>query len=83
MHYAYRTAGVCSSRIDFDIEDGVLHNVVFTGGCPGNLLAIPKLIEGQDASLIADILAGNPCGGRSTSCADQLSIAIRQALAQA
>jgi uncharacterized protein (TIGR03905 family) len=60
--------------------EGRLHNVKFTGGCPGNLLAIGKLVEGADAKKIAALLRGNDCGGRGTSCADQLSIAIEEAL---
>ena len=82
-HYEYSTKGVCAKLIQFDIEDGKLHDVVFFGGCPGNLQAIPKLIEGADADKIARILRGNQCGGRGTSCADQLAIAIEEALGKA
>ncbi len=71
---------VCASGIDFDLEDGKLHNVHFTGGCNGNLQAIGKLLEGQDAARAAEILRGNDCRGRGTSCADQLAIAIEAAL---
>jgi uncharacterized protein (TIGR03905 family) len=63
-------------QIDFDIEDGKLHNVVFTGGCNGNLKAIGRLVEGKDAREISEILRGNQCGFRGTSCADQFSKAI-------
>ena len=80
MQYTYRTRGTCSSAITFDIEDGILHNVVFPGGCNGNLRAIGKLVEGKDAREIASILRGNTCGPRSTSCADQLAQAIEEAL---
>ncbi len=83
MHVCYRTQGVCSQAIEFDIEDdNRLANVRFTGGCNGNLKAIGKLVEGCPADEIAQKLAGNRCGGKATSCADQLSIAIRRALAQ-
>jgi len=76
-HVHYLTQGVCSREIDFDLaEDGTLHGVRFTGGCSGNLLAIAKLSEGKDARGIASLLAGNRCGGKPTSCADQLSQAI-------
>ena len=79
--YSFNPQRVCSKRIDFALDDeGRLHDVKFMGGCPGNLPAIGKLVEGKDAKEIADILRGNPCGGRGTSCADQLSIAIDQAL---
>lgn len=75
--FSYATKGVCSRKITFDIVDGKLHNVQFEGGCPGNLLAIGKLVEGKDALEIAELLAGNDCRGRGTSCADQLSQAIQ------
>lgn len=75
--FTYATNGVCSRKITFDIVDGKLHNVQFEGGCPGNLLAIGKLVEGKDALEIAELLAGNDCRGRGTSCADQLSQAIK------
>lgn len=75
--FTYATKGVCSRKITFDIVDGKLHNVQFEGGCPGNLMAIGKLVEGKDALEIAELLAGNDCRGRGTSCADQLSQAIK------
>ena len=79
--YSFTPQRVCAKRIDFALDaEGRLHDVKFTGGCPGNLLAIRKLVEGKDAKEIADILRGNDCGGRGTSCADQLSIAIDAAL---
>ena len=80
--YAYTPSGVCSRRITFSIEDGKLKNVRFMGGCPGNLAAIGKLVEGQDAEQISALLKGNDCGGRGTSCADQLSRAVEAALAK-
>ncbi|MBR6403345.1 MAG: TIGR03905 family TSCPD domain-containing protein [Eubacterium sp.] len=75
-HVSYTPQGVCAVKIDFDIEDGLLHNVQFTNGCNGNLKAIGKLVEGKPASEIADILRGNDCGMRGTSCADQFAKAI-------
>lgn len=82
MHYTFSPRGVCSTKIDFDIEDNVVSNVKFTGGCNGNLKAIGLLVEGKDASEIADLLEGNDCNGRGTSCADQFSKALKQALSQ-
>ena len=80
--YTFNPQRVCSKRIDFALdEQNRLHDVKFLGGCPGNLPAIGRLVEGKDAKEIADILRGNDCGGRGTSCADQLSIAIDEALA--
>ena len=58
------------------------HNVSFVGGCDGNLKAIGKLVEGADAKEIASLLRGNDCGGRGTSCADQLARAVEEALAE-
>lgn len=79
--FSFNPQRVCSKRIDFSLDaEGRLHDVKFLGGCPGNLLAIGKLVEGKDAAEIANILRGNDCGGRGTSCADQLSIAIDAAL---
>ncbi len=82
-HYDYATRGTCSRTIGFDIEDGKLHNVKFVGGCNGNLKAIGLLLEGADAEQSARTLQGNLCGNRPTSCADQLSRAIDEALASA
>ena len=78
--FEYAPQGVCSRKINFDIVDGKLHNVRFTGGCPGNLAAISKLVEGKDALEIAALLEGNQCGMRGTSCADQLAKAIKSFL---
>jgi uncharacterized protein (TIGR03905 family) len=81
MKYTYKTKGTCSSTISFDLTDGIISDVSFTGGCNGNLKAISKLVEGKNAEEIMNILRGNTCGPRSTSCADQLSRAIEEALA--
>ena len=81
--YQFKTQGTCSRFIDFEIEGGKLHNVSFYGGCDGNLKAIGTLVEGKDAAEIAALLKGNDCGGRGTSCADQLSQAIEGALEHA
>lgn len=63
-------------QLDFDLDEGKLHNVSFIGGCNGNLKAIGRLVEGRDAREIADILRGNDCKMRGTSCADQFAKAI-------
>jgi len=75
-HVSFNPKGVCSIKIDFDVEDGKLYNVQFLGGCNGNLKAIGRLVEGKDAKEVADILRGNTCGMKPTSCADQLARAI-------
>ena len=81
-HYTYFPKGVCSRQIDYDLEDGKIHNLVFIGGCNGNLKAIGRLLEGADARQAADTLRGNDCGGRGTSCADQLARALDEALGE-
>ena len=78
MDYSYNTNGTCSRKIFFSIEDGKLHNVSFVGGCNGNLKAISKLVEGMDCKKVVEILEGNTCGVRPTSCADQLAKAIKE-----
>ena len=78
MDYSYNTTGTCSKRITFSIEDGKLHNVSFLGGCPGNLKAISKLVEGMEAKKVIEILEGNKCGNKPTSCADQLAKALKE-----
>ena len=75
-HVTFTPSGVCSRQIDFDIDDGKIRNLAFIGGCNGNLKAIGRLVEGKDASEVADILRGNLCQARGTSCADQLAKAI-------
>ena len=79
--HSYYPRGVCSQQIFFELdEQNRLHNVRFIGGCDGNLKAIGKLVEGQEANSIATLLKGNDCGGRGTSCADQLAQALEQAV---
>ena len=81
MHIDYQTRGVCSSWIHFDLdEQQCIRGLHFDGGCDGNLKAVSKLVEGQPASRIAEILEGNTCGPRRTSCADQLSKALKEAI---
>ena len=82
MQYHYKTNNVCSSEITFELEDNKLHNVVFTGGCNGNLKAIGKLVEGMDADQVIALLKGNTCGPNFTSCADQLTKAVEAAKAE-
>lgn len=82
MHYTYKTKGTCAQQIDFDIEGNTITNVEFMAGCNGNLKAIAKLVEGETVEYIEEKLKGNTCGFKSTSCADQLAIAVREALNQ-
>ena len=75
----YKTKGVCSKEINFDLVDGKVHNVSFVGGCNGNLKGICSLIEGQDANEVIKRLEGIQCGFKSTSCPDQLAQALKEA----
>ena len=76
MRYTHHNKGTCSMAVAFDINDGVVTNVEFMGGCNGNLKAIGKLVDGMTAEDIAAKLIGNTCGMRKTSCADQLAKAV-------
>lgn len=76
MHYEYKTENTCSTLIEMDINDGIVTNLHFVGGCNGNLKAIPILVEGMTADEIAAKLTGLTCGRRPTSCGDQLSKAV-------
>ena len=79
MVYTYKTLGTCSKQITFEIdEEGKVHNVKYLGGCDGNLKAIGKLVEGMDAKKVIEILEGNTCGYKKTSCADQLAKALKE-----
>ena len=73
----FKTSGVCARSIDLETEDGLIVDVKFHGGCDGNLKAISTLVKGRPIDEVADILEGNICGRRDTSCADQLSQALR------
>lgn len=79
MEYVYKTTGTCAQQIKFDIEGDIITNVSFLGGCNGNLKAISKLIEGKSVDYIEEMLLGNECGMRGTSCADQLAKGVRKA----
>lgn len=80
MKYQYRTEGTCSQAIEFEIEDGILKNVQFYGGCDGNTHGVARLVEGMKAEEVAERLGGIRCGFKPTSCPDQLSRAIKAAL---
>ena len=79
MEYVYNTKGTCAVQIRFNIEDDVITNIKFIGGCPGNTNALSKLLDGKTVSYIEEMLLGNQCGARGTSCADQLAKGVRQA----
>ena len=80
MKYEYKTQGTCSRNISFDLEDGVVTNISFFGGCNGNLKGIAALAEGEKAEEVIKVLSGIRCGFKSTSCPDQLAKALSEAL---
>ena len=82
MAYQYRTKGVCSRNVSFDIVDGKVTAVRFDGGCAGNTKGVAGLIEGMDANEAIRRLEGIQCGFKGTSCPDQLAKAIKQALSE-
>lgn len=79
MRYSYKTRGVCAREIDFNLDGDVVSDISFLGGCNGNLKAISKLCDGMTVEQIEKKLKGNTCGPRSTSCADQFALAVREA----
>ncbi len=81
MRYEYMPEYICASQINFDLEGNVVRNVQFIDGCDGNLKAISKLVEGMTVEKLEEILAGNTCETRPTSCADQLVQAVKAAYA--
>lgn len=80
MTYVYKTKGTCSSKIEVELDGNVVKNVVFTGGCNGNLQAIPKLVQGMTVEEVEAKISGISCNGKGTSCGDQLAKACRAAL---
>lgn len=75
----YITRGVCSRKIDYEIEDGIVKSVNFTGGCNGNLSGISKLVVGMPVEQVIKLLSGTTCGMKKTSCPDQLANALKEA----
>jgi len=78
----YITSGVCATEIEFEIKDGTVHNVVFTGGCDGNLSGIAKLVEGMPVMDVIERLDGTVCQKHESSCPAQLARALKRALQQ-
>ena len=82
MQFRYQTRGTCSRGITFEIEDGVVRNVRFEGGCDGNTKGVARLVEGMTPDEVVEKLAGIRCGFKSTSCPDQLARAVAAAAQQ-
>ena len=79
MSYLYKTKGTCSTQIEVDLDGNIIKNVRFTGGCDGNLKAIPRLVEGMTVEEVEKRISGIHCGMKDTSCGDQLAKALRAA----
>ncbi len=79
MSYLYKTKGTCSTMIEVELEGNIVKNVKFTGGCNGNLQAIPRLVQGLTVEQVEQKISGISCNGRGTSCGDQLAKACRAA----
>lgn len=80
MTHTYKTRGTCARQIDFELDNGIVKNVSFFGGCNGNLKGIGALVEGRPAEEVISLLKGMKCGFKSTSCPDQLAQALESAL---
>ncbi len=76
MTIKFKPKGVCSTEIELSIENGIITGVRFTRGCHGNAQGVAKLAVGRPAAEVAELLKGIDCGGKGTSCPDQLACAI-------
>lgn len=82
MKHSYKTNGVCSRRIEVELDEGIIKSVMIEGGCHGNSQGISKLVEGQSVEDVIKRCTGICCGHKSTSCPDQLSKALKEAIAK-
>lgn len=80
MKYQYVTQGTCSRVINFDVENGIINDVEFIGGCNGNLKGIASLVKGMKVEDVISRLEGIKCGAKPTSCPDQFSKALKETL---
>lgn len=80
MDYKYKTRGTCAREISFQLEEGIIKNVSFFGGCNGNLKGIAALVDGKKAEEVIPLIKGLKCGFKPTSCPDQLALALTEAL---
>lgn len=82
MKTVYQTEGTCCNRIELEVDGDVVKSVRFLGGCHGNLQGIARLVEGMNVADVVTRLSGIRCGMKSTSCPDQLSLALQQAVSR-
>ncbi len=79
MQFTYKTKGTCSQMISFEVNNNIVSNVQYYGGCNGNLKGIGKLVEGMNIDEVIARLEGIQCGMKPTSCPDQLAQALKEA----
>ena len=80
MLISYKPEGVCAKEIQFDVEDNIVQNVTFIGGCPGSATGVANLVKGMNIDEVISRLQGIPCRNRDTSCPDQLAQALKEQL---
>ena len=78
MEYKFTPQGVCSMQMIFEIEDNVIKSLKIIGGCPGNTIGVSRLVVGKSVDEVIEMLKGIPCGGRGTSCPDQVAVALEE-----
>jgi uncharacterized protein (TIGR03905 family) len=78
MAYSFKPSGVCARQINFDVENGKVKDVAFMGGCPGSHIGIESLVDGMNVDDVIEKLKGIKCGHKSTSCPDQLVVALEE-----
>ncbi len=83
MTYTFKPTGVCSREINFEVEDGTIKTMSFTGGCNGNLKGISALVIGMPVEDVITRLEGITCGNKETSCPDQLAKALKELVVNA
>lgn len=80
MNTVFIPRGVCARKMNIELENGIIKNISIAGGCDGNLKGISALVQGRKAQEVIKLLRGTKCGFKSTSCPDQLSYALEEAL---
>ena len=78
MEYIYTPKGVCSMQMIFNIDNNIIKSLKIIGGCPGNTVGVSRLVVGKTVDEVIEMLKGIPCGGRGTSCPDQVAIALEE-----
>ena len=78
MEYIYTPKGVCSMQMIFNIDNNIIKSLKIIGGCPGNTIGVSRLVVGKTVDEVIEMLKGIPCGGRGTSCPDQVAIALEE-----